>query len=139
VAYDRATLQRLAEERLAEARTLLAQGYPSGAYYLAGYAVELALKASIAARFAANEIPDKSFVNAIYTHDLGRLFALASLEDELDASMEASPEFGGRWAVSGRGQSKRAMVFGPSKQPQQCLEAVGAQEDGLLQWLKKRW
>ena len=76
MAQDRATFQQLAEERLAEATLLLAQGYPSGAYYLAGYAVECALKASIATRFKVDEIPDKSLVNSVYTHKLIELLRL---------------------------------------------------------------
>jgi hypothetical protein len=40
---NRADLQQIAELRLQEARTLLTGGFPDGAYYLAGYAVECAL------------------------------------------------------------------------------------------------
>ena len=53
---DRTTFQQLAEPRLAEARALHADGLYSGAYYLAGYALECALKAKIAADFRENEI-----------------------------------------------------------------------------------
>jgi hypothetical protein len=63
-------LQQLAESRLIEAAELLGKSLPSGAYYLAGYAAELGLKAIIAGKFPANEIPDKGFVNSIYTHSL---------------------------------------------------------------------
>jgi hypothetical protein len=38
MSHRRDEFQRLAEERLAEAKLLFAQGRPSGAYYLAGYA-----------------------------------------------------------------------------------------------------
>jgi len=40
----KAEFQELAEQRLAEAKALLDQGQWDGAYYLAGYAVELALE-----------------------------------------------------------------------------------------------
>lgn len=43
----RVEFQRLAEARLVEAKALLDVGKWDGAYYLAGYAVELALKACI--------------------------------------------------------------------------------------------
>src|SRR5690242_7885063 len=42
--------KKLAEIRMAEARTLLKARHYDGAYYLAGYAVECALKACIAKR-----------------------------------------------------------------------------------------
>src|ERR1700733_9390749 len=73
MSQDRATFQQLAELRLAEAKSLLEKGLPSGAYYLAGYAIECALKAIIATGFRANEIPDKSLVNSVYTHNLNEL------------------------------------------------------------------
>jgi HEPN domain-containing protein len=41
-------LQKLAEDRLLDAEALLAAGRWSAAYYLAGYAVECAIKACIA-------------------------------------------------------------------------------------------
>ncbi len=42
-------LRQLAEDRLRDAAALLAAGQFSGAYYLAGYAVECGLKACILA------------------------------------------------------------------------------------------
>src|SRR6185436_11049822 len=68
-AHSRSAARRLAEERLAEATELLKTRHWSGAYYLAGYAAELALKAVIAGQFVAGAIPDKRLVNAVYTHN----------------------------------------------------------------------
>jgi HEPN domain-containing protein len=45
---NRADLQKLSNTRLRQARILFAAGESSGAYYLAGYAVECALKACFA-------------------------------------------------------------------------------------------
>lgn len=45
---DRGEFQQLSKVRLQEARALLKMGLSDGAYYLAGYAVEFALKACIA-------------------------------------------------------------------------------------------
>jgi hypothetical protein len=42
---NRSDFQQLAELRLRESRSLLAAGFPEGAYYLAGYSVECAFKA----------------------------------------------------------------------------------------------
>ncbi len=51
----RAEFQQLAEARLEEAKTPLDAGKWDGAYYLAGYAVELALKASIIKKLMATD------------------------------------------------------------------------------------
>ena len=116
-AYDRGTFQRLAELRLSEAKLLAKQGYPSGAYYLAGYAVECALKAHIAAQFKENQIPDRAFVNDIDTHDLKKLIRLAGLEAELDSARQADVVFGQRWTVVEKWTERPAMKFGRMKLP----------------------
>lgn len=45
---DPIAIRNIAKLRIAEARVLTDHGQPDGAFYLAGYAVELALKARIA-------------------------------------------------------------------------------------------
>lgn len=42
---------------------LLTAGMPEGAYYLAGYAVECALKSCIARRTQEHDFPDKKLAN----------------------------------------------------------------------------
>jgi hypothetical protein len=58
---NRTQLQQLAEERVRDAEALLNAGQWSGAYYLAGYAVEFALKACIAKLTNQHDFPDKDF------------------------------------------------------------------------------
>jgi HEPN domain len=68
LAVTRTEFQQLADVRIDEARVLLAQGKYDGAYYLAGYAVECALKACIAKLTNKDDFPDKVFVQRSYTH-----------------------------------------------------------------------
>jgi HEPN domain-containing protein len=56
---DRRDLQELSKVRLKEAKALLDLGLYDGAYYLAGYAVECALKAGIAKETRRHQFPDK--------------------------------------------------------------------------------
>jgi len=65
MASDQKLLQELAKLRLDEAKLLAREKRFSGAYYLAGYAIECALKALIAAQFRQNEIPDKNLVDKV--------------------------------------------------------------------------
>jgi HEPN domain-containing protein len=53
---NREDFQQLAESRLKEARALLTAELPDGAYYLAGYAIECALKACIAKRTQQHDL-----------------------------------------------------------------------------------
>ena len=58
----RAEFQELANERLEEAKALLDVGKWNGAYYLAGYAVEIALKACIIKTLMSTDaFPEKEF------------------------------------------------------------------------------
>jgi HEPN domain-containing protein len=134
---NRADLQQIAELRLQEARTLLTGGFPDGAYYLAGYAVECALKACIAKRTKENDFPDQKLVNASYTHKLNVLLQLAQLNDELqtDLKMKVNWDIVQNWSEESRYREGSA--------GQEVAELLSAIEDnaggGLLPWVRKRW
>jgi HEPN domain-containing protein len=65
---NRADLQRLSRLRIQEARSLFKLKHYSGAYYLAGYSVECALKACLARDTPRFDFPDKELVLKSYTH-----------------------------------------------------------------------
>jgi hypothetical protein len=75
---NRVDFQMIAFLRLEEAQILLAAESFSGAYYLAGYAVECALKACIAKATHQHDFPDKKRVNDSYSHDLTLLLRTAA-------------------------------------------------------------
>src|SRR4051812_17599161 len=85
----KADFQALADKRVREAEILLNAGEPDGAYYLAGYAVECALKACIIKRMnTSDEWPDRRFSEDCWKHDLTTLLRVAGLE----AAMVAAPQ-----------------------------------------------
>jgi HEPN domain-containing protein len=138
MSQDQATFQQLAELRLAEAKLLFASGLPSGAYYLAGYAVECALKSIIATGFRANEIPDKFLVNSVYTHNLKELLNLAGLRSRLDEDMSRNPDLKASWTTVSKWSEHARYETSTSDAAATMLEAVGAADKGLLPWLQKR-
>ncbi|MBC7807947.1 MAG: HEPN domain-containing protein [Akkermansiaceae bacterium] len=75
---NRGDFQQIAEERLQDAAALLTEGRWSGAYYMAGYAVECALKAVIAKRTIADDFPARDAAK-LYTHNLRELLGFAGL------------------------------------------------------------
>lgn len=97
MAITRSALQQIAEIRLADAEALLAAGRWAGAYYLLGYVVECALKASIVARFGEQEIPDKKLVNDFYTHRLDGLLKISPIGSTLESRVKADGEFEDNW------------------------------------------
>lgn len=72
---------KLSAVRIEEAKILLDAGRYEGSYYLAGYAVECALKACIAKQTKQYDFPpSKKVAEAAYTHDLEKLMKPAGLE-----------------------------------------------------------
>ena len=78
---------------------LLRAGRYSGAYYLAGYAVECALKACITRQVRQHDFPDKKLANDSYTHDLARLMSIADLKNQLDDTCTHDPTFESNWDI----------------------------------------
>ncbi len=139
LARSRVEFQRLAETRLAEAKFLLGGGMWDGAYYLAGYAIESALKACIAKLMKAEEFPDKDFAVKCYTHNLDALVVHAGLKDARDDALARSKDFTDNWTTA-RDWSEATRYHLVSEDEARAL--ILATEDpphGILQWVKTHW
>ena len=79
----RVDLQALAEAKIDDATLLFSHGRHGNAYHLAGYAIELGLKACIARQISADKIPDPAILRNVLTHEFDKLIGLAGLKDEL--------------------------------------------------------
>ena len=135
----RTDFQQLADIRAAEAAALLAAGCWDGAYYLAGYAVECALKACVAKTTVAEEFPDKKRATQAYTHDLDDLFGLARLRDERNATAKSDLKFSESWdKVKAWAEDARYERW-TEGQARGLLTAVVEPTYGVLQWIKSRW
>src|SRR6266436_5253645 len=99
---NRAEWRQLAQDRILDAAALLAAGRWSGAFYLAGYAVECGLKACIMAHVQNSGVifQDKKYAEKCWTHDLEDLLALANLKPTLDADTAANPVLSGNWGFA---------------------------------------
>jgi len=132
-------LETLAEIRLDDAKQLFQAARYSAAYYLSGYAVELGIKACIASVFQANVIPEKSFVNAVYSHKLDELLGLAGIKKQLQDDMKNSADLSAAWGVASKWNETSRYEMWDQFAAASMIEAVGDQNHGVLQWLKKRW
>ena len=93
---DRSDLQGLASVRHKEARALLRAGLSDGAYYLAGYTVECALKACIAKGTQRHEFPEKKKVQSSHSHNLRELIRVAGLSHRRDNHLNIGPNITAR-------------------------------------------
>jgi hypothetical protein len=132
-------LETLAETRLIDAVRLFESERYSAAYYLAGYAVELGLKACIAGLFQAEAIPDKSFVTAVYSHKLDDLLGLAGVKKQLQNDMTSDSLLAAAWGVASKWNETSRYELWDQFAAASMIRAVGDKDHGVLQWLKKRW
>ena len=81
---NRAEFHTLADTRIGDAKVLLDAGRHQAAYYLAGYAIECALKACVAKQIREHDFPDRKLINDSYTHNLEQLLAISGLKPQLE-------------------------------------------------------
>jgi len=132
-------LEKLAQVRLEDSVFLLRAGRSSSAYYLAGYAVELALKACISKLIQANVIPEKAFITAIYTHRLDNLLSAAGLLPEFNADAKVDAEFAAYWAITSKWTEESRYEFWDPMSAATLLQAIHEPNHGVFQWVKKHW
>ena len=136
---NRKDLQLIAQTRLAEAKTLLGAGRPDGAYYLAGYAVECALKACIARATQRHEFPDKKSVDASHTHNLRDLIKVANLELARLEEAQRDPAFRNHWDLVQRWSELSRYRTHDFGRAQALIEAIGDRKHGVMAWIKRHW
>src|SRR5258708_137555 len=136
---DRRDLQELSKVRLKEARALLGLGLYDGAYYLAGYAVECALKACIAKRTQRHEFPDKKRVDSSYSHNLRELLKVAGIERAYSERSRVDPVFDDNWITVEAWSEQSRYTRNQGEAARKLLAAVSDRRHGILSWLKLYW
>ncbi|WP_261904520.1 hypothetical protein [Vibrio fortis] len=126
--------------RITEAKLLLDNQCPQGAYYLSGYALESALKASICQQVRENDFPDKKLALACHTHNLKELIGVAGLKQKLTEQENADEEFKLNWAVAKDwSETTRYETDIDQIKANDLYEAITNEESGVLKWLKNYW
>jgi hypothetical protein len=136
---SRSRLQELAHERIADAQALLAAGRWSAAYYLAGYAVECALKACILMHVERTGIifVEKEFSKSCFQHDFWSLVKVAGLDDDLKRRLKASPEFAANWSKACEWVSSSRYSEWNETQARILISAITDPTSGALAWTRQ--
>lgn len=137
---NRRGLQILTKDRLADCRALLRAHRYCAAYYMAGYAVECALKSCIAKQIHKHDFPNKKLANESHTHDLAKLVSIAELRDLLEAAYGADKDFERNWkVVRDWSEQERYNLDISREKAQELYDAITARRTGVLTWLKNHW
>lgn len=131
--------QTMSRARLNEAKSLLGASHWSGAYYLAGYAVEFGLKAVLAKQFRSATIPDKKLVLNIHTHDLNTLVNLAGLRQALESESLVSRPFELNWSVVKDWSEGSRYDDWTEREAIDLVNAVGNRSNGVMKWVRRQW
>jgi|APLak6261678124_1056121.scaffolds.fasta_scaffold00001_3 HEPN domain-containing protein len=137
---NKTDLENLVEIRISEAATLLKSKNFPGAYYLAGYALECALKACIAKQVQQHDFPNKKLAEDSYSHDLQKLLGVAGLKQDLAKKEEEDTEFKLNWAVA-KDWSEQARYEHNIEETRanDLYNAIIDKNSGVLAWLKTYW
>jgi HEPN domain-containing protein len=133
---NRADFQALAIERSLDAEVLLRSGRYACAYYIAGYAVECALKAIISSRTQQEDFPPKEAAR-YYTHDLTALVGYAGLDDALNWERSVDLVFNYNWNVVEDWKEDARYQGRERKKAEDMVSAVTDPDHGILQWLRR--
>ncbi|MGB6131009.1 MAG: HEPN domain-containing protein [Acidobacteriaceae bacterium] len=136
---NRKDFQNLSGARLREAQVLFRQKQYSGAYYLAGYAVECALKACIAKQTRRFDFPDWDIVKNSYTHNLSKLAGIANLEGMRLQRANQDPIFGKNWALAILWSEESRYRSTGRADCVAFLNAIMEEQHGVLPWLRPIW
>jgi hypothetical protein len=141
IAVNRAELQRLAKDRILDAKALLAARRWAGAYYLAGYAVECGLKACVLAYVEKTGIifEDRKYAEKCWTHDLEELVRLSGLTELLGREIGANPAQGRNWLIVRDWSELSRYLRGSHQRAKKLYRAITEKPDGVMTWITNHW
>jgi HEPN domain-containing protein len=142
----RSEFQQIAVLRLDEATILFTQGKYDGCCYLAGYALESALKSAICSRMDNEDffnVLKSETARAFKIHNLSELVILAGLSKEYKKLEVINSILSANWEYIKNdikwSEQLRYQVGFTQSQAQTMITAINDPQNGILEWIKKYW
>ena len=135
----------LAETRLEDAEGLIAIKRWSCAYYIAGYAVECALKALIIRETerTGSIFDDRKsaaqFLEGFFVHELEQLLKSTGLEADFGLARSANPALNDNWFVVKDWKETTRYNHKDQSQAERLVDAINHSTDGVMKWIRDRW
>ena len=145
---NRQLLRKLTADRLLDAKALRDAGRWAFAYYVAGYAVECALKSCVLTQMVetGKVFTDKDVSKNCLTHNFATLVESAGLTDALRAAQQSSaaggppgPAFAALWNVVTKWKETSRYEDKGEAEANELIDAVERDPDGVLKWLQNFW
>lgn len=138
-------LQKMADERLKDAKVLLDGGRWEFAYYAAGCAAECGLKSCILARMIHTGwvFEEKWDAKVCLEHRFAKLVHIAGLtdhlNDQLKASAAASGDFAANWNTAEKWTVTSRYDVKSDQEARALYAAIAEVPNGVLEWVRKYW
>jgi HEPN domain-containing protein len=134
-------IQNLADLRIREAVKLQKSKFYNGAFYLAGYAVELYLKAKICDTmdvpdFYDTHVPKSDLSKTFLIHNLDRLMLLSGLHTKFEAAKKTVPNLTDHWDKVLTWSEKSRYNNPNTKTEIEALEFIESSKI-IMKWIKK--
>jgi hypothetical protein len=141
VTVNRAELQRLAEDRVLDAKALLDANRWAGAYYMVGYAMECGLKSCVLAfvERTGEIFKDKKFSEKCFTHKLLDLIEISGLKDVHLDLLKNNAGFAGFWGVAKEWTEAARYQQRTEVEAKDLYEAITNDPNGVLPWIRTNW
>ncbi len=120
---------------------MLAAKRSSGAYYLAGYALECALKSCVLVYIERTGIifEDKKYAQKCWTHDIEELVKQADLTVERGNAVSSNRNLGQNWLIAKDWSESSRYRISTQLQAEKLFSALTNNTDGVLPWVKTFW
>lgn len=139
-------IRDLANRRIEEAKVLVANNYFEGAVYIAGYAIELTLKAKICDlldipnlfNFGNNDIK-ATYIRGYKSHDLEQLILLSGLRNKFQTAKGENVKLFENWSVICEwSEEKRYCKCGTESadEANKFITAIIDPENGIKSWIE---
>ena len=111
------------------------------AYYLAGYALECALKSCVLVYIERTGIifKDKKYAQRCWTHDIEELVRQAGLTVDRGNAASANPSLGQNWLIAKDWSESSRYRVSTQLQAEKLFNALTNNTDGVLPWVKNFW
>ena len=142
----RQNFQQIAQVRLDDAQALLDKNQYDGCCYLAGYCIELALKA-VACKLMGRDdffsLARPESVRAFKIHNLRELIILAGLWQQFEDLAVQDPPIFANWSVILNNikwsEQLRYEIGLTETQAINVVNAIAHPQNGILKWIKNYW
>jgi HEPN domain-containing protein len=136
---DRVDFRNLAELRVQDAKVLIDNGQYDAGYYVAGYAVECALKAVIAGQTRQYQFPDLGLARRVHTHNIRDLLEASGIREKVEQEFARDPELLLNWETVLQWSEGSRYEFGRHKgEAEKLYRAITDPTHGILACIAKQ-